>query len=92
MKTNTLIIGLCSALILAGCTGFNQDPLKDANSAVKNSIDPSGKPALPQPVSDEVVTLEGSEAITVVLKEGEAFVLPLKVKSYLANYTYSFEP
>jgi hypothetical protein len=92
MKTNTLIIGLCSALILAGCTGFNQDPLKDANNAVKNSVDPSTKPVLPKPISEDVVSLEGSEAMTVVLKEGEAFILPLKVKSYLANYTYSFEP
>lgn len=88
MKTK-LIIGLLSVLVFAGCTGFNQDPLKDASNAVKNGVDPSTKPdlvkALP-PGSYSLVVPEES----IVFKIGQTKSYTLQLRAYVPEYNYSF--
>lgn len=88
MKTK-LIIGLLSVLVFAGCTGFNQDPLKDATDAVKNGVDPSTKPdlvkALP-PGSYSLVLPEES----IVFKVGKTTSYTLQLRAYMPEYNYSF--
>jgi hypothetical protein len=88
MKTK-LMIGLLSVLVFAGCTGFNQDPLKDASNAVKNGVDPSTKPdlikALP-PGSYSLVVPEES----IVFKVGKTTSYTLQLKTYVPEYSYSF--
>ncbi len=89
MKTNTLIIGLCSALILAGCTGFNQDPLKDASNSIKNAVDPSTKPELIKALPAGSYTLVIPEE-SIVFKVGKVTNYTLQLRTYLPEYDYSF--
>ncbi len=88
MKTK-LIIGLLSVLVFAGCTGFNQDPLKDSADSIKGAVDPSTKPdlikALP-PGSYSLVVPEES----IVFKVGQTKSYTLQLRAYVPEYNYNF--
>jgi hypothetical protein len=85
----TLIIGLLSVLVLAGCTGFNQDPLKDASESIKAAVDPSTKPDLIKALPPGSYTLMVPQE-SIVFKVGQTKTYAISLKTYSPDYNYSF--
>lgn len=85
MKTNKLVMALLSVFTIAGCTGVNQDPLKEKSDAIKSAVDPSTKPvlipALP-PGSYSLILPDES----IVFKIGKTTSYTLRLNTYLPDY------
>ena len=88
MKKN-IVMSLCGLMILAGCTGFNQDPLKGQEEAIRNAKPFDSKIETADTIPEGAVRLDLDG--TVAFKEGQRSTLDLKVKSFLTGYSYSFE-
>lgn len=88
MKTK-LMIGLLSVLVFAGCTGFNQDPLKNTTDAVKNAVDPSTKPNLEKALPKESYSLVLPDG-SVTFKVGQMTSYLIQLKAYMPEYDYTF--
>lgn len=84
------MIGLLSVLVFAGCTGFNQDPLKDASNAVKNGVPPNTKTDFENALPKESYNLIQPEGGSLVFKVGKTTTFLIQLKGYMPAYDYSF--
>lgn len=89
MKSNMFCVVLLGLFIFTGCTGFNKDPFEGKDNAVKNAVDPSDKPDLTLALPIDAVFLDVPDV--VVFKEGKQQTLPIKIRSFLNGYTYSYK-
>ena len=87
MKTK-LMIGLLSVLVLAGCTGMNQDPLKDASDAVKNAVDSNTKIDREHALPSGSYTLLQPEK-TIRFNVGKMSSFNVQLKTYLPDYDFT---
>lgn len=88
MKLMNAIL-LTSCLSMVACTGFEQDPYKSKDEAIRNAKSVVAKPEKIRATSSDIISIDVPSLIKV--KEGVTATIDFKLKSFLTGYNYTFE-